>query len=170
MNGLIDGLLHPLLVPAHAIALVALGLLAGQRAMPRRFLLLGLFAAALALGLVAIARGAGPTPAGDVVVAAAAVAGLVVAVARVLPAPVEGTLAAVLGAAVALDSPPEVVSLQTATLMLTGTGIGAALLVGAVAAIAGALTRDWQRIGIRVLGSWMAASAILVLALRFAGD
>jgi hypothetical protein len=29
------------------------------------------------------------------------------------------------------------------------------------------LRRHWQRIGIRIAGSWIAASAILVLALRF---
>jgi hypothetical protein len=28
--------------------------------------------------------------------------------------------------------------------------------------------RDWQRIGVRIAGSWIAASAILVLALRLA--
>jgi hypothetical protein len=28
------------------------------------------------------------------------------------------------------------------------------------------LTRAWQQIGVRILGSWIAASAILVLALR----
>ena len=27
-------------------------------------------------------------------------------------------------------------------------------------------TGDWQRIGVRILGSWIAAGAILVLALR----
>ena len=29
-------------------------------------------------------------------------------------------------------------------------------------------TRPWQRIGVRIVGSWIAASAILVLALRLA--
>lgn len=35
-----------------------------------------------------------------------------------------------------------------------------------VIAIATQATRPWQRIGIRIAGSWIAASAILVLALR----
>jgi hypothetical protein len=39
------------------------------------------------------------------------------------------------------------------------------LLVVAVEC-ASCLTRDWQRIGARIFGSWIAASAILVLALR----
>ena len=37
-----------------------------------------------------------------------------------------------------------------------------------VAAIAMHATRPWQRIGVRIVGSWIAASAILVLALRLA--
>jgi hypothetical protein len=31
------------------------------------------------------------------------------------------------------------------------------------------LRRDWQRIGLRIAGSWISASAVMVLALRFAG-
>ena len=37
-----------------------------------------------------------------------------------------------------------------------------------VAFIAMKAERPWQRIGLRSVGSWIAASAILVLALRFA--
>jgi len=35
-----------------------------------------------------------------------------------------------------------------------------------VTSIATGADRPWQRIGLRVVGSWIAASAILVLALR----
>jgi urease accessory protein len=164
---LYDGLLHPLLVPTHAVALAALGLLAGQRRAHRRRVVLAVFAAALATGLATVALGNGETPAGDVVIAAAAIVGLVAALGRTLPAPIDWTIAAVIGLAIGLDSPPEVISLRIATVMLIGTGFGACMMVVVIGEIAGALTRDWQRIGIRVLGSWMAARAILVLALRF---
>ena len=40
------------------------------------------------------------------------------------------------------------------------------LLVGGAAA---SLTRAWQRIGLRALGSWIAAAAILVLTLSLGG-
>ena len=49
-----------------------------------------------------------------------------------------------------------------------GTVLGATLILGLVAFAASRPTRDWQRIGVRILGSWAAASALLVLALRLA--
>jgi hypothetical protein len=45
--------------------------------------------------------------------------------------------------------------------------LGAVIVTIVVAEIAGALTLHWQRIGLRVLGSWIAASAMLVLAVRW---
>jgi urease accessory protein len=167
-EGFRAGLEHPFAVPAHLIALAACGLLAGQRDAGKHNALVVIFVAALIAGLAALALGVGETPAGDVVVAAAAVAGLLVAIGRPMPMRLEWAVAGTIGAAIGLDSPPEVVSLRTATVMLIGTGLGAAIVAIMVAEIAGALTRDWQRIGLRVLGSWIAASAILVLALRFA--
>jgi len=35
--------------------------------------------------------------------------------------------------------------------------------------LASAACSPWQKIGVRILGSWIGASAILVLALRLAG-
>jgi urease accessory protein len=166
MSSLLGGVLHPLALPAHALALLALGLLiARQRA---RLLSFVAFVAGLAAGLAAIALAVGMTSAGDVLLVGAAVSGLLVALAYPVPTFVSALLAAVVGAALGLDSPPEVISLSAATVMLIGTGLGACLALAIVAIGASYLTRVWQRIGIRILGSWIAASAILVLALRFA--
>jgi hydrogenase/urease accessory protein HupE len=100
--------------------------------------------------------------------AATVLTGLLVALARPMPAFVAAPLAAIIGAALGLDSPPEVIAISAATIMLIGTGIGACLALVLVVAGASYLTAWWQRIGMRILGSWIAASAILVLALRFA--
>jgi len=78
-------------------------------------------------------------------------------------------LAGAVGLAVALDSPPETISLRDANLALLGTAIGAVLVLLAVLQVATRLTRGWQRIGARIVGSWIAATAILVLALRLVG-
>jgi urease accessory protein len=72
----------------------------------------------------------------------------------------------VTGLAIALDSPPDTISVSEANLMLAGTACGASLLLIAIAETATRMTRPWQRIGLRVLASWIAASATLVLALR----
>ena len=169
MSPLLGGLLHPLAVPAHAIALLALGLLIAQQRLRARIAAIVLFVAALVAGLGAIVGGIGPTSALDVLLAATALTGLLVALARPMPALVSAPLAVVIGGALGLDSPPEVLAISDATIMLIGTGIGAALALAVVVVCASYLTLAWQRIGWRILGSWIAASAILVLALRFAG-
>jgi urease accessory protein len=168
LDGFYGGLLHPLLVPSHALALVGLGLLIGQQVANKRVAPLILFVLGLAAGLGAIAGAVGETPAGNVLLASVAVSGALVALAAPLRTLLTGALAAVMGAAIGLDSPPEVVSLREAVLMLIGTGIGASIGLAIVVACASRLGRGWQAIGVRVLGSWTAASAMLALALRLA--
>jgi urease accessory protein len=90
------------------------------------------------------------------------------ALARPLPQLIPVALAAVVGVALGLDSPPEVISLAAANAMLIGTGFGAAVAVALIADGAQRLTRWWQRLGLRIVGSWIVASAVLVLALRYA--
>jgi hydrogenase/urease accessory protein HupE len=166
IDALISGLLHPLLVPSHALALLALGLLIGRQ--NRRIACSVVFAIALAGGLVALAQAFTPTQAGSVVLATGALNGLLLALAFPIPTPVCMLLVAIAGAALGLDSPPHVISLTTATLMLVGTEIGACMVLAVVTACAARLTREWERIGVRIVGSWIAASSILVLALRYA--
>jgi hydrogenase/urease accessory protein HupE len=171
MSGLLAGLLQPLTQPAHALALLALGLLIGQqRARCRMWLLLTL-ACGLAAGLAAIAFGVAETPAGNALLAAAALTGVLVALARELPALTCALLTAVSGAALGLDSPPQGISIAIATMTLVGTALGASLAVAIVATAAARLAaqaRIWPRTAVRVLGSWVAASAVLGLALRLA--
>ena len=166
LSAFANGLVQPLLVPAHALVLLALGLLLGQQG--RAPVPVIAFAAALAAGLAAIALAVGQTPAGHVVLLAAALIGLLVALAMPLPLAVSTGIAAVTGAALGLDSPPQAISLAEATAMLIGTGLGACGALAILVIAVRALRRDWQRIGMRIVGSWIAASAVLVLALRYA--
>ncbi len=166
MSGLVGGLLHPLAAPAHVLTLLAIGLLIGQQRSP--LVPLAAFLAGLVAGLSALALAVATTSAANLVLAAAAVSGLLVVLARPLPAFVSAPLAAIAGIALGLDSPPTAISIAAAIATLIGTGIGASLAVAIVAAGTSYLTRAWQQIGVRILGSWIAASAILVLALRFA--
>jgi urease accessory protein len=168
VGGLYGGLLHPVLTPTHGLALLGLGLLIGQQPASKRWLPLLLFAMALAVGLLALALAVGETVAGAVLLAGAATSGALVAAALRLPIPVLGPLAAAIGAAIGLDSPPDVISTAEAVLTLIGTGLGAAIALGLVVAGVARMARDWQRIGVRVLGSWTAASALLAIAVRVA--
>jgi threonine/homoserine/homoserine lactone efflux protein len=66
------------------------------------------------------------------------------------------------------DSVPQEISVQPTLLSLAGTAVAAWLTVIFVAAMAAQVRREWVRIAVRILGSWTAASAMLVLALRMA--
>jgi urease accessory protein len=168
MSGLVGGLLHPLTVPAHALALLALGLLIGQQRAGTRLVPSLSFAAGLAAGLAAIALAVRQTFASDILLATTGLGAGLVALARPLPVLVCAPLAAIAGLALGLDSPPQAIAIAVATAMLIGSGIGACLVVAAVMAGTMNCTRGWRRIGVRILGSWIAASVMLVLASRFA--
>ena len=166
-SGFSGGALHPLFVPAHALAILATGLLVGQQA-PRRPWPAACYGGGLLAGLVAIASAVAPELAGEAVLAAAAASGALVGLARPIPALLINALALVTGLALALDSPPQAVSLQEANATLAGTFCGAVVLLLVVVEGTTLLRRDWQRIGMRILGSWTAASAIMALTLRLA--
>jgi len=53
--------------------------------------------------------------------------------------------------------------------VLSGTWLGAAFLALGVAAVAELARQAWQQIGLRVVASWLAASALLVLGLQWVG-
>ena len=75
-------------------------------------------------------------------------------------------MACIAGVAFALDSAPEVTSKAEEIRMLIGSGIGAALALAVVAEGSVRLQGNGARIAMRVLGSWMAAIAMLVVSLR----
>ena len=166
VRGFWGGVLHPVFVTDHVVGILALGLLVGRQER-WGFVPLAVYAAALAAGLAAMTTGIVPRFANEAVLGIAMVAGLLVALARSLPQVLGAVLAIVLGLAVALDSPPEVVSVSEANLMLIGTGIGAAVFLIVVALATRQAQARWAKVGIRILGSWIAAVAILAVALRF---
>lgn len=165
ITGFSGGLLHPLLVPAHFLAVAALALLIGQQQWPHRVPMA--YAAALVAGLGAIAMAYVPDFAEDGVLVFGGIAGLLVALARPLPWVLGALLAAAIGAMQALDSPPEAITLTEANLTLLGTAVSAVIVLVTLARIASLPHQPWQKIAVRILGSWIAACAILVLALKF---
>ena len=167
-TGFYGGLLHPLFVPAHLLVVAALGLLIGQQAPRWGRAMPFIYVVAIVAGLAAVALAYVPSLTEESLLALTAVAGLLVALARPMPSAIGWLLAAGIGLALALDSPPDEISLSEASVALLGTACGATILLLAVVEGASRLTRDWQRIGMRILGSWIAASALLVLAMRLA--
>jgi urease accessory protein len=173
MAALAAGLVHPLLAPAHEVALIGIALIAGRHPGRARAAIVAAFAAGLACGLVAIALSAGETLANDVLWAAAGGCGIAAAAGMRLrcglAATIAATIAFAVGAALGLDSPPETIFLGEAVAMLIGTACGAVAALALVTLFAAALAPLWQGMALRVAGSWIAAIAALVLALRWVG-
>lgn len=165
-----SGALHPFIAPALLIALLALGLLLGQNAHGRltqaKRPLVG-YAVALLLGLYLHAW-AGDPDTDRLLLAFGAAAGVAVAAAWRAPVPLNIALAVAVGLAVGVASGPSGVGGRAYTLMVVGTALGSIFLPSWVAIVVSAIEPPWARIAVRVLGSWLAAAALLVLSLSFA--
>jgi urease accessory protein len=162
-----NGALHPLVSPAQLIVLLALGLVVGQGGLAAaRAPLVGLLLALLA-GLAAH-RLAGDPDTDRMLLAMAAVLGLAVAAAWRAPAVLLSAMAALVGVAVGVASGPTGLEGSARWTTLAGT-LGAALLLTTyVAAMVTLIKAAWLHIAVRVIGSWLAAAALLVLALSVA--
>lgn len=160
------GILHPLVVPAHVLALMMLGLLAGQRGMAavRRTYLGFLPALVAGLALSGTRFGGGQEP---LLLLFSALAGLLVVVQWRWPISVFLPAGAAVALLLGLDSAPEGLALGPYVATLTGTALGAFACLLLVADLSERASMGWQRIGLRVLGSWGAASATLVYAMRW---
>ncbi len=167
MTALLGGMAQ-VFIPGHLVAVVAAALLTAQADLWRTLWLLAAFAGGLASGLGAVALGVGETPAGDALLVAAALGGLAAALAVAVPASLAATLTFVIGLGIGLDSPPDAIAIRDAVVGLIGTACAGVALFAAASAAVALLARPWQGIPVRVAGSWIAAIAILVLALRWA--
>jgi hydrogenase/urease accessory protein HupE len=164
-----SGAAHPFVSPAHLIALLTLGLWVGQRlridADPNA--IVG-FALALLLGL-ALHRVAGDPDTGVGLLGASAVAGVALAAAWDAPRWLLLLQAVGVGLGLGLASGPDGADGTTRWVSLSGTWFGA-MLAFAYLVLIGKLSARHAvaRIALRVVGSWLAAAALLVLALSLA--
>jgi urease accessory protein len=160
-----SGALHPISLPSHLLNLVGLGLLIGQQD-ARKLLVLPLLFLAVLSGLGATAR-IYESPTEIWLPVSAGVLGVLVAGAWTLPRGVTGLIVVTIGIMLGLDSRPETPFLSDALRMFGGTALTAGGIASVVAIIASLSKQHWQEIGIRIAGSWIAATAILVSALQF---
>jgi len=158
------GLLHPLMVPAHLMALLALGLWLAQQDIARKQLAtFALFPAlCLASTLATLLDWKDRTlPA----VLAALVLGILAA-AQLRPSASLLLLAVLLSAcAIGLDSGLESAGFAAGVVFALGLCITATVVMLSLAVYAARLTREWQRIGLRVAAAWIAAAAAMIGAL-----
>jgi hydrogenase/urease accessory protein HupE len=162
------GLLHPVLVPSHALALLVFALLVGQGGVRAMRFAYPCFLALLALGLVFAGADVSPVLSGEsVLLSAAFVCGLLVALQVSLPVALYAVLGAALGLLIGLDSGVADYTRRETFTALLGTWLGAAIALVAIAGAVELLVQPWQRVAVRVLGSWGTASTALVLAMAW---
>jgi urease accessory protein len=160
------GMLHPALVLSHALALLVFALLLGQRGVRGMRFGYPPFMLALLLGLSLAGFEVQPAlPSETILLVLALACGLLVALQRAPPAPVLALLGALLALLIGMDSGMPGFSRRETFAALGGVWLGAVLLVILVAGVVEMARRHWQTVAVRVLGSWIAASSALVLAL-----
>lgn len=164
-----SGVVHPLLEPAHLMALVVLGLVIGQRGLHHGVPGVSWLALGAALGVAAAGLGL-RVPTQVPLLAVAVLAGIAVALARPLPQAVIAGAAGVLSLGIGLDSAPELaLSAGAKAVVLFGTWLGICLWTLNVVALVSEIRKPWLRLLVRVAGSWISAGALMVLALWAAG-
>jgi len=167
INNFYNGALHPVLVPSHLLLLLALGVYFGQQGPKENQKAIIVFLLATALGLVT----AGFSPGGNVEVillVGAAIIALLVAASLRLPVYLCAIIGAVAGFVIGIDSAQETLLGKEKMVSLFGTGVGIyMLMVYATGFTYYYSNKPWQKVVVRIIGSWIAASSLLVLSLLF---
>jgi hydrogenase/urease accessory protein HupE len=163
MGPLYDGLMHFFLSPEDIVPVLALALLAGLRgaAYGRR----ALFTLPIAWLLGGLAGITASAKNGNAFVAAAwflLLGGLLAADAK-LSLRMTTALAALLGLYHGYLNGTGMGQFDTASVALLGLVFGVFVLVALAAALVVRLRAEWARIAVRVAGSWIAASGLLML-------
>lgn len=165
LGNFMSGFLHPLFEPAHLVAVISLLLLVAQRGIHRSNAVIGTLAVATAAGLTAAVMG-WPAWTDTALLLAAAFTGLAVVWARPLPQVWVLALAAGIGLGIGLGSDPEGLHGASRYANLAGTWLGTCLYAISGATVLDEVKSSWMPVLIRVVGSWMVATSLLVLALH----
>jgi len=165
ISNIFNGMLHPLLTPSHLLLLIATCLFFGQRGMDETGSALLATLAAMVLGLATSVFSPGPQIEYFILVWAV-VTGLLVAASLQLPIYWYFVIGALAGFSLGFDSAMEELSGKEKVIALFGTGAGIYFFSLYPLRFAEFCNRrHWLRVGIRVMGSWIAASSLLVLSL-----
>ena len=161
--------LHPFVVPVHAMLLIASALMLGQQGRAGARIGLPAMAAGLLCGELAshwlTPDGA---PLSALLVGSLAVGGAV-ALDRKLPIALTTLTGALVGVAVGLDSGTEALAFRENVMAVAGVSAGVVYLALVVSGLTVGAARGWRRVGVRIVGSWIVAASVLVLALSLAG-
>lgn len=160
------GMLHPLTALEHLVPILGLGLLAGQQGTSAARWILLLFPAGLLLG-AAVATQFEPSQFVEGLnrLSFVAIGGLVAIRLRV---PLLGLAIAapVLGFLHGYENTAGISSSVAIHLFISGIVVTGIAMIAIFAAISVSRESDWQKIAIRVVGSWITAIGILMIGLQ----
>ena len=169
MGEFVNGMIHPLMVPEQVLVIVSLGLLFGQH-QPIKLVHAALFfLGALIAGLLI----AGFTP--EIKLATwlllgAFFIGILIITGIRLPQSLFIVLGILSGILAGLDSNPGDLQGKARVASLFGSGVGIYFLFLYAMAFSESFSRKgWQQVVVKVISSWLSASALMVLALNFSG-
>lgn len=166
-NALYEGMLHPVFVPAHLLLLIALGLFLGQQGPERNQAALLLFSISTILGLIVAWLFVSDLAVEPYLLCAAAIFGLLVAANCSVIKSLILTFATLAGLTLGMDSAQQTLSGLDRLIALIGSAVGIMLLIAGPLLVVDNINKNkpWQHIGVRIVGSWVAASALMILAL-----
>ena len=165
----LQGLQHPLLSPSHLIILAALGILIGQQNRPYRFIF-----SLIATVLIALASTRMYTPNINIemmLLSIAAIIGILIALKLPLPHWLIFIITLSVAVLISFDSAPVMIpGLRVSKVYagMVGTWTSISLITLVTSLLAMFINRFWQGIALRVMGSWVFASALMALALLYA--
>jgi hydrogenase/urease accessory protein HupE len=162
------GALHPLTALEHALPILALGLLAGQQGERAARWLVLVFPLALLLGAVLAVLTPTLPSMGILNGASFVVLGLLVAAGRRLPLPLLIALGALFGLSHGYENGRAMGPGTAIHLFVPGVAAAGGLVIALVsAATLDLAARPWARVGVRVVGSWIAAIGIMTIGLAW---
>jgi urease accessory protein len=163
-----SGVLHPFTTPQHLLVLLGLGLIVGQHPPLNFKASLAVFIPVSALALLLTTTGMVKMVYPPIMISIALIAGVMVALEKSPPAFARGVVFAMAGLAIGLDSAVETGTAPAIAKTLLGTWVGLILAVADIAFYVSFFTKyKWQKVGIRVAGSWITAASLMILAFAF---
>jgi urease accessory protein len=164
-----DGLAHPLISPEDLLPAVAVTLLAGLGGARQGRLVLAILPGAWLAGMAAgWAIGLPAAPAWLSAVATALLGALVASDPR-LPLAAMGAVAAALGMLHGYDNGHDLAATTGALLAIAGIACSLFAIVSLLAGHVAVLQAQWARLAVRISGSWIAATGLLMFGWSMRG-
>jgi urease accessory protein len=161
-----SGMLHPATTIEFLLPIIALSLLAGQQTGKSAIAMLGIFPVSLAIGATLGVLDHSPSFVVWINLASMAVLGLLVAIGRPLSPILTVGLVTLLGLTIGLANGVDIGGQVSPYRFIPGLALAGLMLVTYGVGCVRWLKAPWMRLGFRVVGSWIAAVGILLLALK----